>query len=123
MFYFSLCAKMICREEGSMEISDKTIEEVRAVRLAQEEDYEMEKKKASVYGKLYDEKWMCSEDGGRAALHCNGITETLLDDYRTPVVGWGGYELRDGKTHFYGRLGGPSDALRFVQGEEVEVLT
>lgn len=104
-----------------MEISDKTIEEVKQLRLAQEEDYA--RKKEQVFGKLMNERWMLSQDGGRCAMHVDGMFQVLYDNYGIPVIFWGGYEIRDGETHFYGRLGGPKDAVRFVQGEEVEVLT
>lgn len=79
--------------------------------------------KDQCWGKLINEKWMLSEDGGRCAMHVDGVFQILYDDQRIPVVCWGAYRIKNGKTEFYGRVKNVEDAVRFVQGEEVEVLT
>ena len=79
--------------------------------------------KEHLYGKLMNRRWLLSQDGGRCSLHVDGVFQVLYDDRKVPVTGWGAYRIKNGKTEFYGKMKNVEDAVRFVQGEEVEVLT
>ena len=77
-----------------------------------------------IEGMLFNERWWTGEDGGRYMVKASAEGEMLTSPYGNPILGWAAYEIKDGKKRFYGDISCPLEfAIRFLRGEEVEVLT
>ena len=42
--------------------------------------------KDQCWGKLMNERWLLSQDGGRCAMHVDGVFQILYDDQKIPVT-------------------------------------